>query len=93
MRGQAFVSFASPEIAAKAMKEVRGFPLYSKPMVGYLWLTIGSIVTETTPQQISFARTRSDAVVKHLDAENLEAHKAERAEHKRMPPQRLPVYI
>lgn len=33
MRGQAFVSFESPEIAAKALKEVKGFPLYSKPMV------------------------------------------------------------
>ncbi|KAG1800414.1 uncharacterized protein HD556DRAFT_1343482 [Suillus plorans] len=65
MRGQAFVSFASPEIAQKAMKEVRGFPLYSKPM------------------QITFARTRSDAVVKRLDANNLEQHTAKRAEHKR----------
>ncbi|KAH7920938.1 RNA-binding domain-containing protein [Leucogyrophana mollusca] len=65
MRGQAFVSFASPEIAKKAMKEVRGFPLYSKPM------------------QISFARTRSDAVVKRLDADNLDDHKAQRAEHKK----------
>ncbi|KAH7911584.1 hypothetical protein BJ138DRAFT_1237025 [Hygrophoropsis aurantiaca] len=65
MRGQAFVSFASPEIAKKAMKEVRGFPLYSKPM------------------QISFARTRSDAVVKRLDANNLDEHKARRAEHKK----------
>lgn len=33
MRGQAFVSFASPDVAAKALKEVKGFPLYSKPMV------------------------------------------------------------
>jgi len=33
MRGQAFVSFESSEIAAKALKEVKGFPLYSKPMV------------------------------------------------------------
>ncbi len=33
MRGQAFVSFESPDIAKKALKEVRGFPLYSKPMV------------------------------------------------------------
>ncbi|KIJ66541.1 hypothetical protein HYDPIDRAFT_109590 [Hydnomerulius pinastri MD-312] len=65
MRGQAFVSFASPEIAQKAMKEVRGFPLYSKPM------------------QISFARTRSDAVVQRLDANNLDEHKARRAEHKK----------
>lgn len=33
MRGQAFVSFASADVAQKALKEVRGFPLYSKPMV------------------------------------------------------------
>jgi len=65
MRGQAFVSFESPEVAKKAMKEVRGFPLYSKPM------------------QISFARTRSDAVVKRLDGESFDQHKARRAEHKK----------
>jgi U2 small nuclear ribonucleoprotein B'' len=33
MRGQAFVSFESADIAKKALKEVKGFPLYSKPMV------------------------------------------------------------
>ena len=33
MRGQAFVSFPSAEIAKKAMKDVQRFPLYSKPMV------------------------------------------------------------
>ncbi|KII94222.1 hypothetical protein PLICRDRAFT_36470 [Plicaturopsis crispa FD-325 SS-3] len=65
MRGQAFVSFADADIAKKAMKEVRGFPLYSKPM------------------QISFARTRSDAVVKKLDEEHFDEHKARRAEHKK----------
>ncbi|KAJ7492276.1 hypothetical protein FB451DRAFT_1502174 [Mycena latifolia] len=65
MRGQAFVSFASAETAKKAMKEVRGFPLYSKPM------------------QISFAKSRSDAVVKKIDSENYEAHKALRDEHKK----------
>jgi len=65
MRGQAFVSFESAEVAKKAMKEVRGFPLYSKPM------------------QISFARTRSDAVVKKIDAEHFDEHKARRAEHKK----------
>ena len=47
MRGQAFVSFASSEIAAKAMREVRGFPLYSKPMVGRFSFTIGPIVILT----------------------------------------------
>ncbi|KAI0640251.1 hypothetical protein C8Q77DRAFT_1085563 [Trametes polyzona] len=65
MRGQAFVSFASADIAKKALKEVRGFPLYSKPM------------------QISFARTRSDAVVKKLDAEHFDEHKEKRLEHKK----------
>ncbi|OBZ65192.1 NAD-dependent malic enzyme [Grifola frondosa] len=65
MRGQAFVSFESADVAKRALKEVRGFPLYSKPM------------------QISFARTRSDAVVKRLDAANYERHKAERLEHKK----------
>ncbi|KAI8980563.1 RNA-binding domain-containing protein [Trametes punicea] len=65
MRGQAFVSFASADVAKKALKEVRGFPLYSKPM------------------QISFARTRSDAVVKKLDAEHFEEHKQRRLEHKK----------
>ncbi|PCH34327.1 RNA-binding domain-containing protein [Wolfiporia cocos MD-104 SS10] len=65
MRGQAFVSFESADIAKKALKEVRGFPLYSKPM------------------QISFARTRSDAVVKRFDAAHFEEHKTRRLEHKK----------
>ena len=56
MRGQAFVSFASPEVARKAMKEVQRFPLYSKPMVRALdlalmrrvgsWLPIANLVCE-----------------------------------------------
>lgn len=33
MRGQAFVSFDSSEVASKALKEVNRFPLYAKPMV------------------------------------------------------------
>lgn len=33
MRGQAFVSFASTDIARKAQREVNRFPLYTKPMV------------------------------------------------------------
>ncbi|KAG0234919.1 hypothetical protein B0O80DRAFT_498201 [Mortierella sp. GBAus27b] len=33
MRGQAFVIFEDKDIAAKAMGEVQGFPLYGKPMV------------------------------------------------------------
>uniref|UniRef100_A0A0W0G234 RRM domain-containing protein n=1 Tax=Moniliophthora roreri TaxID=221103 RepID=A0A0W0G234_MONRR len=65
MRGQAFVSFADADVAKKAMMEVRGFPLYSKPM------------------QISFARTRSDAVVKRLDQDHFDEHKAQRQDHKR----------
>ena len=33
MRGQAFIAFDNKEAAAKAIKEVVGFPLYGKPMV------------------------------------------------------------
>lgn len=33
-------------------------------------------------QQISFAKSRSDAVVKKLDSENFDAHKAQRTQHK-----------
>ncbi|KJA15958.1 hypothetical protein HYPSUDRAFT_47919 [Hypholoma sublateritium FD-334 SS-4] len=65
MRGQAFVSFPSADIAKSAMKDVQRFPLYSKPM------------------QISFARTRSDAVVKKLDGNRFDEHKADREEHKK----------
>ncbi|WFC98259.1 hypothetical protein MYAM1_000984 [Malassezia yamatoensis] len=68
MRGQAFVSFKSSEIATKAMQEVNGFPLYGKAM------------------RITFAKSKSDSVVKHLggpDGENaLEKHKAQRLEKK-----------
>ncbi|KAJ7586951.1 hypothetical protein C8J56DRAFT_1004585 [Mycena floridula] len=34
------------------------------------------------PMQISFAKTRSDAVVKKLDGESFDEHKVRRAEHK-----------
>ncbi|EJU00150.1 RNA-binding domain-containing protein [Dacryopinax primogenitus] len=65
MRGQAFVSFADPEAAAKAVKEVDRFPLYGKPM------------------KLSFAKTRSDAVVQKLDGTHMEEYKAERMERKK----------
>jgi U2 small nuclear ribonucleoprotein B'' len=48
MRGQAFVSFDNSDIAKKALKEVRGFPLYGKPMVRALAET-GSALSETWP--------------------------------------------
>ncbi|KAF8323215.1 RNA-binding domain-containing protein [Clavulina sp. PMI_390] len=65
MRGQAFVSFADKETAFKAYREVKGFPLYTKPM------------------QVSFAKTRSDAVVKKVDGESFDEHKSARLEHKK----------
>lgn len=37
MRGQAFVSFADVEHAKKALKDVQRFPLYSKPMVRFVF--------------------------------------------------------
>jgi U2 small nuclear ribonucleoprotein B'' len=36
MRGQAFISFDDIETAKKAQKEVKGFPLYGKPMASAL---------------------------------------------------------
>jgi RNA recognition motif-containing protein len=42
MRGQAFVSMDSKEAAAKAVKEVKDFPLYGKPMVSLPFLLLGS---------------------------------------------------
>lgn len=39
MRGQAFVSFADAETAYKALKEVKGFPLYAKPLVCFALLS------------------------------------------------------
>lgn len=33
MRGQAFVAMATPEAAARAVKEAQRFPLYGKAMV------------------------------------------------------------
>jgi U2 small nuclear ribonucleoprotein B'' len=91
MRGQAFVSFASADIAQKALKEVKGFPLYSKPMVRISLLLLLLRTPHPSPvlsypyvrfQQISFAKTRSDAVVKRLDAEHYEEHRQRRMQHK-----------
>jgi len=65
MRGQAFVSFESKEIAAKAVKEVKGFPLYHKPL------------------QVSFAKTRSDAVVKAKEPNEIDEHIEARKKHKK----------
>ena len=48
MRGQAFVSFADPQVAKKAMKEVRGFPLYSKPMVRYFFSFVGRAILDSS---------------------------------------------
>jgi U2 small nuclear ribonucleoprotein B'' len=87
MRGQAFVSFESADVAKKALKEVKGFPLYSKPMVRIFflffflfWTNMSS--SDVRVQQISFAKTRSDAVVKRLDAEHYEEHRQRRLQHK-----------
>ncbi|CAL1694890.1 unnamed protein product [Somion occarium] len=84
MRGQAFVSFESADVAKKALKEVRGFPLYSKPMVrGCFCLFYVHGLTFVIVKQISFARSRSDAVVKKLDPTTYDTHKARRLEHKK----------
>ncbi|KAG8950365.1 hypothetical protein FRC04_007807 [Tulasnella sp. 424] len=75
MRGQAFVSFESKEIAAKAVKEVKGFPLYGKPM------------------QLSFAKTRSDAVVEKFDEEHMDQHLVERKQRKKRTRRNNPIAL
>lgn len=85
MRGQAFVSFPNKEIADKARREVAGFPLYGKPMVSWLsesfperFLTVFLVL-----QQLSFAKTKSDVIVRREEGEEgLESHKKRRLEHK-----------
>ena len=49
-----------------------------------MWSTYHSELTSFGTQQISFARTRSDAVVKKVDGENFDEHKTRREEHKSM---------
>jgi U2 small nuclear ribonucleoprotein B'' len=44
MRGQAFVSFPNVEVAKKAQKEVKGFPLYGKPMASAFMYSLSSVV-------------------------------------------------
>ncbi|KAG8996445.1 hypothetical protein FRB94_008276 [Tulasnella sp. JGI-2019a] len=75
MRGQAFVSFESKEIAAKAVKEVKGFPLYHKPM------------------QVSFAKTKSDAVVKTQEPDGMDAHVEARKKHKKHAKRHNPLAV
>lgn len=49
MRGQAFVSFKNKEVAAKAMQEVNGFPLYGKAMrITFAKSKSDSVVEATT---------------------------------------------
>jgi RNA recognition motif-containing protein len=81
MRGQAFVSFESKELSVKAQKEVNRFPLYGKPMVCCLKNLVVQLM-RLDLQQISFARTRSDAVVKKLDSEHYDEHLKTRKEQK-----------
>lgn len=40
MRGQAFITMTSKDAAVKAVKEVKGFPLYGKPMVSSYFIYI-----------------------------------------------------
>lgn len=53
MRGQAFVAMASRQAAGAAVKEVRGFPLYGKPMnVSFARTPSDAVVKRKTPDLI-----------------------------------------
>ncbi|TFK56396.1 RNA-binding domain-containing protein [Heliocybe sulcata] len=59
MRGQAFVSFPSADIAAKALKEVRGFPLYGKPMqISFARTPSDAVVQKMSPNDIEAHKAR-----------------------------------
>ncbi|KAA1085515.1 hypothetical protein PGT21_009763 [Puccinia graminis f. sp. tritici] len=50
MRGQAFVAFPDREMAAKAVKEVKGFPLYGKPIeIAFARSPADCVVKRKTP--------------------------------------------
>ncbi|CAE6415848.1 unnamed protein product [Rhizoctonia solani] len=84
MRGQAFVSFESKEAATKALKEVKNFPLYAKPMVSSLLpIPLITHVFLSIHLQISFAKSRSDAVVKELEPDHFDQHHSARVAAKR----------
>ncbi|MBW0488051.1 hypothetical protein O181_027766 [Austropuccinia psidii MF-1] len=52
MRGQAFVAFPDREMAAKAVKEVKGFPLYGKPIeIAFARTQADVIVKRKTPDE------------------------------------------
>lgn len=52
MRGQAFVAFADREIAAKVVKEIKGFPLYGKPIeIAFARSSADCVVKRKTPDE------------------------------------------
>ncbi|KAI7956793.1 hypothetical protein MJO28_003888 [Puccinia striiformis f. sp. tritici] len=52
MRGQAFVAFANQEVAAKAVKEVKGFLLYGKPIeIAFTQSPASCIVERQAPEE------------------------------------------
>ncbi|RXW17685.1 hypothetical protein EST38_g8169 [Candolleomyces aberdarensis] len=59
MRGQAFVSFESPEVAKKAMAEVQRFPLYSKPMqISFARTPSDAVVQKKDPNNLEAHKQR-----------------------------------
>lgn len=76
MRGQAFITFDSKSPAVKAVKEVRGFPLYGKP------------IQLTFARTISDKLIKANLKKEHEGDEEairtaLETHKKQRLEHKK----------
>ncbi|SCV70789.1 BQ2448_3551 [Microbotryum intermedium] len=85
MRGQAFVTLLDPKAARLAVKEVKGFPL------GHVWTRASAdrpfsptTPFHLTPQQLAFAKTRSDALVKKKDPQHMPEHIAERTVRKKV---------
>ncbi|MCO5596115.1 hypothetical protein L7F22_050175 [Adiantum nelumboides] len=76
MRGQAFISFDSKQPAVKAVKEVRGFPLYGKPIqLAFARTTSDEIIKRKVKEQQNGDEDGIESA--------LQAHKQQRLEHKK----------
>ena len=72
MRGQAFVSMANRDAAARAVKEVKGFPLYGKPI---------NVQFARTPSDAVVKRKTPDLLEVHVEERKVRKSKSATSPH------------
>ena len=76
---QKIVSFASANVVKKALRELSTLNQWcASPFVCFA----SKSASDAHVQQISFAKSRSDAVVRRLDADHYEEHRQRRLQHR-----------